>query len=444
MQFVNNDMDDLFRRAAEEYPLKTDNGDWDTLLAKMKAAGDNDDGVGKKDGKTKNFFLLLLIPLVLICTTYIKNDQVDKKVSNKENAELKKLSSEKPSTQKKENFITTNKPGNIINPDVKRISVHPDAQKSYARQPNNFFSDTRLKNKKEQDSAKNSSENYQANNPQLIKVGVENKVGKDAIANLSATISETQEQNKKITSPLNKDENSFSKIENNKISTAPADKKDIVQETNESVILKNVNKENKVKKLRNKFYAGIVAGPDFSMVKSTNIKGTGYSFGLLAGYNFNKKLALETGVLWDHKSYQSEGKYFNAESLNWPHVTIIDLEGYCNMYEIPFNIRYNASSNTKSTWFANAGLSSYLMKKENYDYNYKRYGVYGKGNKEYKNSTKNWFAVAHLSIGLQKKLGSIGDLRIEPYLKMPLDGVGIGNLPLRSSGIYLGLTHPLR
>ena len=114
------------------------------------------------------------------------------------------------------------------------------------------------------------------------------------------------------------------------------------------------------------------------------------------------------------------------------------------MYEIPLNVRYNVSANSKRIWFANAGLSSYLMKKENYDYDYERYGVYSKGNKEYKNTTDNWMSVAHLSIGLQKNLGAIGDLRIEPYVKLPLNGVGIGSMPLSSTGIYLGITRPIR
>ena len=72
MQFVNDDMDDMFRQAAEEYPLKTDSGDWDKVLDKMQAGGK-----GKiPERKVKGRYLLLLvsIPLLLICTTYIKND----------------------------------------------------------------------------------------------------------------------------------------------------------------------------------------------------------------------------------------------------------------------------------------------------------------------------------------------------------------------------------
>ena len=209
-----------------------------------------------------------------------------------------------------------------------------------------------------------------------------------------------------------------------------------------TTVEKNKGKNNK--KPANKFYVGFLGGPDFSMVKSTNIDGMGYSFGLIAGYNLSKKFAVESGVLWDHKKYVSEGEHFKTDNINWPHVTIYDLSGYCEMFEIPLNIRYNFAANSKRTWFASAGLSSYIMKTENYDYYYERYGVYQTGNKEYKNTTTNWLSLAHMSIGLQKKLGAIGDLRIEPYVKLPINGVGIGSMPLSSTGIYLGITRPIR
>lgn len=33
---MNDDREDVFRRAAENYPLKTDGADWETVLKKMK------------------------------------------------------------------------------------------------------------------------------------------------------------------------------------------------------------------------------------------------------------------------------------------------------------------------------------------------------------------------------------------------------------------------
>ena len=36
MQYVNNDMDDVFRKAAEEYPLDTRSMDWNKVLTALQ------------------------------------------------------------------------------------------------------------------------------------------------------------------------------------------------------------------------------------------------------------------------------------------------------------------------------------------------------------------------------------------------------------------------
>ena len=38
MQDIDNDMDDLFQRAAENYPLRVDNGDWESIARKIADA----------------------------------------------------------------------------------------------------------------------------------------------------------------------------------------------------------------------------------------------------------------------------------------------------------------------------------------------------------------------------------------------------------------------
>jgi hypothetical protein len=35
MKYNNGDMDDLFRRASERYPLRTDSADWDRLASAL-------------------------------------------------------------------------------------------------------------------------------------------------------------------------------------------------------------------------------------------------------------------------------------------------------------------------------------------------------------------------------------------------------------------------
>lgn len=64
MLLVMDDInDELFRRAADNYPLKTDTPDWDAVLNKMNTAGPSGDTdpVPKKRNKNYRYLLLLLL-----------------------------------------------------------------------------------------------------------------------------------------------------------------------------------------------------------------------------------------------------------------------------------------------------------------------------------------------------------------------------------------------
>jgi hypothetical protein len=441
MQFVNDDMDDLFRRAAEEYPLKTDSGDWNKMMNKMHADRNDSNGSGKNDNKKRYLFLLALIPLLLICTTYIQNNhsatsrgKISKRSDTEQIVPKNKMEPVKPrvledNLDNSPNSInvasstTINATGQIKTGRVAKFSVAGNTNTGR----NNY------------DNAKEQTHDNSFLSIKQNALPLSSEVGNNGHIETIADANKTGKKN--TTGNIQKSGDGQSVTGQQ---TATGENKRPINEKPEDVRSVPDAKEKKAKKQDTKLYLSFLAGPDFSMVKSTKISGIGYSIGLLAGYNFSKKLAVEMGVLWDRKKYKAEGRDFKTEKLNWPHVTIYDLQGYCDMYEIPLNFRYNFSANTKRTFFAIAGVSSYLMKTENYDYHYTRYGVQGYGNKEYKNTSKDWLSVAHISVGVQKKLGAIGDLRIEPYIKLPVNGVGIGSMPLRSTGVYLGITRPIR
>ena len=46
-----------------------------------------------------------------------------------------------------------------------------------------------------------------------------------------------------------------------------------------------------------------------------------------------------------------------------------------------------------------------------------------------------------LGVGYEHNIGNGTKLRVEPYLKIPLKGLGIGNMPITSSGLYIGISH---
>ena len=196
------------------------------------------------------------------------------------------------------------------------------------------------------------------------------------------------------------------------------------------------------------FYAGILGAPDLSTVKMQAVKGVGNTFGVLLGYAFNPHWAIETGAYLDRKRYYTEGEYFNTEAVKLPaNATLNSVDGTCYMWEIPLNIRYNFNPAGKTRWFAVAGFSTYLMSSEKYSYAYEAYGGgtswAGDSYWTIKKPSQYPFSIINVSGGFEQRLGKVGNLRIEPYLRIPLTGMGTGKLPIMSTGINIGITRQL-
>ena len=192
------------------------------------------------------------------------------------------------------------------------------------------------------------------------------------------------------------------------------------------------------------FYTAIISGVDLSAIHFQSVK-TGATKGLLIGYAFNKKWSIESGLLWDTKRVYDNGSYFNPPGyIATNGIKIVAVNGKSRLYEWPVNIKYTIIPGNHSL-FATAGLSSYLMRSENYDYEYVQNNQpAGHNYLSYKNETKNWFSVVNFSIGYTHKLGDIGSMRLEPYLKLPIKNLGVGNMPIMSTGLNIGFTKPLR
>lgn len=105
------------------------------------------------------------------------------------------------------------------------------------------------------------------------------------------------------------------------------------------------------------------------------------------------------------------------------------------MFEFPLSVRYNISDR----FFAGAGLTSYIMKHESYDYMANAGGMVYPGYRSYKHSGDHLFSNLQLSGGYDLKLKQRFKIRIEPYIKLPLKNIGIGKMPITSSGVYFGL-----
>jgi hypothetical protein len=79
------------------------------------------------------------------------------------------------------------------------------------------------------------------------------------------------------------------------------------------------------------------------------------------------------------------------------------------------------------------------MNKEYYDYTYEYYGdVHTKGY-TYKENSQAWMAAINLGLGYERRIGKSFQFRVEPYFRLPVSGMGKGNLSLNSGGIFIGI-----
>lgn len=143
----------------------------------------------------------------------------------------------------------------------------------------------------------------------------------------------------------------------------------------------------------------------------------------------------------DRKRYYTTGEYFKkAMPAGY---TLLNVDGTCNMLEIPVNVRYNFGTGSRMKWFATAGLSTYLMSKENYNYQYQYNWSTEDSNWNIHKPSQYWFSIVNLSAGFEQRVGKIGNLRLEPYVRIPLSGIGTGKLPIVSGGLNIGLVRKL-
>jgi len=189
------------------------------------------------------------------------------------------------------------------------------------------------------------------------------------------------------------------------------------------------------------FETGLVAGPDMSNVKFYDMDKAGYNAGLQVGYRFSDRWSVNTGLLYTKKNYTANGKDWTKAG--W--LRNADLHvvwGYCEMFEIPLNVRYDFSFNKKQRWFASAGASTYIMTGESYGYDVTYGGVRSKTDMRSRDSTSNYpFSILNLSAGFERALNKRFSLQAEPYFKIPMKGLGYGKLDLTSYGIYFSVKY---
>ena len=131
------------------------------------------------------------------------------------------------------------------------------------------------------------------------------------------------------------------------------------------------------------FYFLALLGPDIGSVKlfSFNNSSVTAKYGVGAGYQLNRRFSLQTGFYAGKKKYiAGPDDYHTKYSNTDPNYKLNSVDANCMVYEIPLTIRYDFLQKSSFSYYASTGLSSYLMKKEDYHYYYTNYNVPGPRN----------------------------------------------------------------
>ncbi len=217
----------------------------------------------------------------------------------------------------------------------------------------------------------------------------------------------------------------------------------LIQPGDQNIALSSAPQKTKQQnKFLSRFEFGALVAPDMSSVEFKSSDKLGFNVGATISYRLSNRWSLQTGLIYTRKIYTATGSDYHPPKDYWTWSTDLHkVDGDCYMFDIPLNIRYDLNTNKRNRFFISGGLSSYLMKKETYNYYYTYNGEYEHREKSYETHLNHWFNIMNFSGGFEHSLNKKFSLQLEPYVKVPLQGIGFGSVDLSSYGIYFSLRY---
>jgi hypothetical protein len=456
----DNELDNLSREAAESFPLDQSPGSWNKIHARLDAE--------MPEERRRRYLLFFLFVLVIGSgvfwisrmngandqsgsyeSTIIKNDPTETATSEKSSTSA--LQSNKPAANKKVTPPSSVQQPKSGEPSTTSASIDgtPNANNQTSTNVSlankntstSYNKPQKVVNKKNNNSSKAGislgATTAKANNPKGSKNQKVVDASDDVVANQQVNDGSTGTS----TSPKN-DQPTAQTIDK----TDKSDKK-VNEEVAEASKKSEPHEKEAPSRDNIRWTFGAVYAPDISTVNFTHTQPAGLNIGVTIDYRLSQKFSLQTAFIYTKKNYKLNGEDYHPPKGTWfDYVRMQDVTGSCSMYDIPLNFRYNAVRKKSSNIFFTAGLSSYLMKNEQYSYYYHyNNGTPGWRDRSYSTNDDYLFSIINFSAGFEKNLNRSFSLQVEPFFKQTLTGVGFGDISLNSTGIYFSLRYnPLK
>lgn len=188
---------------------------------------------------------------------------------------------------------------------------------------------------------------------------------------------------------------------------------------------------------KGEFFVSAGFGLEKSGVKESSPGPSGIIYGGFAGYQFHKDWSIKLGILFTDKNYSGGSGIYKLPPGSY-YQEITDFNAICKIIEIPLLISYQFKHGKKSNWLISAGPVTSIMNQEEYHYNYiNNSGGTGYGKRYYSTGEVDWFSGLRISPAYERFLGNRISLSAEPYIQLPLSGVGQGSVKLYSLGLLV-------
>lgn len=194
-----------------------------------------------------------------------------------------------------------------------------------------------------------------------------------------------------------------------------------------------------------------VLAPDLTTIGLHNFDRPGSNLGVMIQYQVSNRFSLQTGALWSTKVYTSLPSEYVWPVTGGMTVWPASITGRCTMFDIPLNLRYDVvlrpggAGRGPRRWFVSGGVTSYFIKRENYNYNYAWPDDPAIKYRSWAVNKGSSFGLSNLniSLGYERPVSRRLSWQIEPFMKIPLQPIGYFKVRLVSTGAFISLRYRL-
>jgi len=217
--------------------------------------------------------------------------------------------------------------------------------------------------------------------------------------------------------------------------TVPADS--LAPDKKSEVLVHNNEPATKIAGKRSALTLSIMAAPDISSSNLNVDTKISSNIGVLATYAITDKISVTTGAVYSRKLY-NYGGVGSAGTAYMKNAWQVNAD--CIVLDVPLNVNYTFLKRRNFSVGVNSGLSSYFMLNEKYKYITGPQGGTQKITElEIKNQNQHIFGVANLSLSFERRITNSLSFGVQPFIKLPLTGIGNGNARLKSTGVAFSL-----